>query len=48
MDIRLQKKEEQEFLKQYKPQDYEKPSVTSDILVFTTEEERLQILLNSE
>lgn len=45
MDIRLQKKEEQEFLKQYKPQDYEKPSVTSDILVFTTEEERLQILL---
>lgn len=45
MDARLQKKDEQEFLKNYKPGDYERPSVTSDILVFTTEENRLQILL---
>ena len=45
MDARLQKKDEQEFLKKYKPGDYERPSVTSDILVFTTEENRLQILL---
>lgn len=45
MDARLQKKDEQEFLKNYKPGDYERPSVTSDILVFTTDENRLQILL---
>ena len=45
MDARLQKKDEKEFLKNYKPGDYERPSVTSDILVFTTEENRLQILL---
>lgn len=45
MDARLLKKDEQEFLKNYKPGDYERPSVTSDILVFTTDENRLQILL---
>ena len=45
MDARLLKKDEQEFLKNYKHGDYERPSVTSDILVFTTEENRLQILL---
>ena len=45
MDARLLKKDEQEFLKKYKPGDYERPSVTSDILVFTTDENRLQILL---
>lgn len=45
MDIRLMKKDEQEFLKNYKAGNYKKPSVTSDILIFTTEESRLQILL---
>lgn len=45
MDKRLSVKEEIEFLKKYNPGDYEKPSVTADILVFTTEEQRLQILL---
>lgn len=45
MDIRLMKKDEQEFLKNYKAGNYEKLSVTSDILIFTTEETRLQILL---
>lgn len=45
MDKRLSAKEEIEFLKKYNPGDYEKPSVTADVLVFTTEEQRLQILL---
>ena len=45
MDKRLLKKDEQEFLKNYKPQEYDRPSVTTDILVFTTEKKRLQILL---
>lgn len=45
MDIRLLNKEEKEFLEKYNPGDYERPSVTADILVFTTEEHRLQILL---
>lgn len=37
---------EEEFLKQYKPEKYEKPSVTVDILIFTmNREQQLQLLL---
>lgn len=38
---------EKEFLKTYKPQDYEKPSVTVDVLLFTVDKElnNLKILL---
>ena len=37
---------EEEFLKQYRPERYEKPSVTVDILVFTVNrEQQLQLLL---
>ena len=37
---------EEEFLKQYRPERYEKPSVTVDILIFTVNrEQQLQLLL---
>lgn len=37
--------EEQEFLKNYNPGHYERPSVTADILVFSMIEEKLHVLL---
>jgi len=43
---RPESKEEEEFLKNYNPGKYKKPSVTTDIVVFTMSEERkLSILL---
>lgn len=38
-------KTEKEFLKEYKPGDYPKPSVTVDNLIFTVEDNELKILL---
>lgn len=38
-------KTEEEFLKEYKPSDYPKPSVTVDNLIFTVKDEALQVLL---
>ncbi len=37
--------EEKEYLEQYDPRDYERPSVAVDLLVFTMEEGRLKIVL---
>lgn len=37
--------EEREYLEQYNPNDFERPSVAVDLLVFTVEEERLKIVL---
>lgn len=38
--------EEQQFLQNYKPSDYKKPSVTADIVIFTvTEHDQLAVLL---
>lgn len=36
---------EKEFLAAYKPKDYERPSVTADIAVFSVKEEKAKILL---
>lgn len=36
---------EEEFLKEYKPSDYPKPSVTVDNLIFTVKDNNLQVLL---
>lgn len=36
---------EEEYLAAYHPEDYDRPSVTSDILLFTTRKHRLYILL---
>lgn len=38
-------KTEEEFLKEYKPSDYPRPSVTVDNLIFTVKDDSLQILL---
>lgn len=38
-------KTEEEFLENYDSKQYEKPSVTSDILIFTVKEKRLAVLL---
>ena len=36
---------EKDYLEQYNPQKYDKPSVTVDLLVFTIEDDRLKIVL---
>ncbi|WP_162163323.1 hypothetical protein [Eisenbergiella tayi] len=36
---------EQEFLNNYHPEDYEKPSVAVDLLVFTIEEAALKLVM---
>ena len=38
-------RKEQEFLSQYDPNEYERPSIASDVLVFSTEGSVLKLLL---
>lgn len=42
---RIVPQEEQEFLNHYSPKDYDRPSVTADILVFSMIDKKLHILL---
>lgn len=45
MDNRLLQKEEQDFLNTYHPKEYERPSVTTDIIIFRMIEHKLCVLL---
>ena len=39
---------EQEFLKQYKPGDYDRPSITADILLFTIDRDVIEYQKNND